>query len=372
MSVFHNLTCATDFDRASPVSITSSSNGSETLNTSSTNRRGKRKLRQYYKRHIKLPFSYVEMITMAIKSSSSDKLTLRDITNFIQDKFPCFRGEYVGWKNSVRHNLSASECFTKVLRNPSQPYGKNNYWIMNAECEHCKINSEKDATGDRLLPVYCTPIVDSIPTLSSNATEPATDNPTKLLKHPTTEMSHGTNIAAPEAHYDDWYYDHSYNSRQSSRRHQRYHPYTPPHSNHWQQKRHPTAQGTNAMDDLANLEDLYVPAHDIDFSMMYSNSKTLVKEQSECHVPYATNYPTGFQGYETPYYPYMDYHLPTSYQLPQDQYDWQRATPVDNRVDDYVHPYTFDFAQQVYDVPSFPSSPSSIHSSDSSSSYSAM
>ncbi|XP_033119766.1 forkhead box protein H1-like isoform X1 [Anneissia japonica] len=381
--VFLNLACATDSDRASPVSTTSSSNGSETSsNASSSNRRGKGKLRPDYKRRIKLPYSYVEMITMAIKSSSSDKLTLRDITNFMQDKFLCFRGEYVGWKNSVRHNLSTSKCFTKVLRDSSRPYGKDNFWIMNAECEHCKNKCENDVVSKRILSNHA-PISDSIPPVSpassESSTDPAADNQMKLLNHPTTKMSscqrmvHDTNTAAPEEHYDNRYYDqYSYTAHHGSRRHHRYHPYTSPHSNNWQQKRHPVArQGTNSVDDLETIEDLYVPSHDIDFSMMYNNSKTLVKEQPECHVPYSTYYPTGFQGYETPYYyPYMDFRLPTPYQLPQDHYDWQRAPSVDNRVNHHPNPY--DFVQQVCDVPSFPSSPSSIHSSDSSSSDSAM
>lgn len=51
-------------------------------------------------------------------------------------KFPFFRGSYTGWRNSVRHNLSLNECFQKILRDPSRPWGKDNYWTINPTSEY--------------------------------------------------------------------------------------------------------------------------------------------------------------------------------------------------------------------------------------------
>ena len=51
-------------------------------------------------------------------------------------KFPFFRGSYTGWRNSVRHNLSLNECFQKILRDPSRPWGKDNYWTINPNSEY--------------------------------------------------------------------------------------------------------------------------------------------------------------------------------------------------------------------------------------------
>ena len=75
----------------------------------STSNNGKR-----YKRYAKPPYSYVALITLAILSSSEKKLRLSQILKRISDMFPFFKGQYQGWRDSVRHNLSQNECFVKV------------------------------------------------------------------------------------------------------------------------------------------------------------------------------------------------------------------------------------------------------------------
>ncbi|XP_063039252.1 forkhead box protein H1, partial [Melospiza melodia melodia] len=44
--------------------------------------------------------------------------------------FPFFGGGYQGWKDSVRHNLSSNPCFAKVLKDPSKPHSKGNFWTV--------------------------------------------------------------------------------------------------------------------------------------------------------------------------------------------------------------------------------------------------
>ncbi|XP_038067329.1 forkhead box protein F1-like [Patiria miniata] len=90
-----------------------------------------------YKRRVSAPYSYVELITMAIKASPHCMLTLREIVAYLEENNECFQGSYVGWKNSVRHNLSSSRCFVKLLRNSKRPFGKDNFWAMNPDCSHC-------------------------------------------------------------------------------------------------------------------------------------------------------------------------------------------------------------------------------------------
>ena len=66
-----------------------------------------------YKRYPKPPYTYVGLIITAIQNSKDKQLTLHGVHDWLKDNFMFFRGEYTGWKDSVRHNLSSSNCFYK-------------------------------------------------------------------------------------------------------------------------------------------------------------------------------------------------------------------------------------------------------------------
>ncbi|CAK8673381.1 unnamed protein product [Clavelina lepadiformis] len=83
-----------------------------------------------YRRYEKPPYSYVGLIALAIRSSSTKMLKLSEILTRISAMFPFFKGEYQGWRDSVRHNLSQNKCFKKVLPDPSRPHSKGNYWTV--------------------------------------------------------------------------------------------------------------------------------------------------------------------------------------------------------------------------------------------------
>ncbi|KAL2089384.1 hypothetical protein ACEWY4_014072 [Coilia grayii] len=94
------------------------------------------KMNKPYTRRPKPPYSYIALIAMAIRDSSTGRLTLAEINDYLMKKFPFFRGSYTGWRNSVRHNLSLNDCFLKVLREPARPWGKDNYWMLNPHSEY--------------------------------------------------------------------------------------------------------------------------------------------------------------------------------------------------------------------------------------------
>uniref|UniRef100_A0A8C5EKQ8 Fork-head domain-containing protein n=1 Tax=Gouania willdenowi TaxID=441366 RepID=A0A8C5EKQ8_GOUWI len=83
-----------------------------------------------YQRYPKPPYTYLAMIAMVIQRSAEKKLTLSEILKEVSTLFPFFKGNYKGWRDSVRHNLSSYDCFVKVLKDPAKPHGKGNFWAV--------------------------------------------------------------------------------------------------------------------------------------------------------------------------------------------------------------------------------------------------
>nr|DAD52846.1 TPA_exp: forkhead box F1 [Schmidtea mediterranea] len=80
--------------------------------------------------YLKPPFSYISLIAMAIQASPYQQCTLNEIYEYLSEHFKFFRGEYQGWKNSIRHNLSLNDCFIKIPKGFGR-IGKGHYWTMN-------------------------------------------------------------------------------------------------------------------------------------------------------------------------------------------------------------------------------------------------
>jgi len=100
------------------------------LTTSWTNDGNNGGKKKNYQRYPKPPYSYLAMIAMVIQNSPEKRLTLSEILKEISTLFPFFKGNYKGWRDSVRHNLSSYDCFVKVLKDPGKPQGKGNFWTV--------------------------------------------------------------------------------------------------------------------------------------------------------------------------------------------------------------------------------------------------
>ena len=82
----------------------------------------------------KPPYSYVALITMAIRSSPDHKMTLAEILKFIHENFPYYRRCPLKWRDSIRHNLTLNDCFVKLPRDVDDQ-NRGHYWTMDPSSE---------------------------------------------------------------------------------------------------------------------------------------------------------------------------------------------------------------------------------------------
>ena len=65
--------------------------------------------------NLKPPFSFIYMISQAIKSRADRQIPLDGIYNYISDRYPYYKHlPHNGWKSSIRHTLSSNDCFIKL------------------------------------------------------------------------------------------------------------------------------------------------------------------------------------------------------------------------------------------------------------------
>ncbi|MCJ1475029.1 transcription factor [Lambiella insularis] len=81
---------------------------------------------------VKPPCSYSTLIGQAILSVPEEKMSLSSIYDWIKTHFSYYRHMDGGWQNSIRHNLSLNQSFTKIPRGTHEP-GKGGMWVITDE-----------------------------------------------------------------------------------------------------------------------------------------------------------------------------------------------------------------------------------------------
>ena len=92
-------------------------------------------------------YSYSTLIALAIRKSTTGRLTLTDIYNWISENFPYYQTDLnPSWKNSVRHNLSFNKLFMRIPREHGDP-GKGAYWGINPNASNANKIKARRSSG---------------------------------------------------------------------------------------------------------------------------------------------------------------------------------------------------------------------------------
>lgn len=78
------------------------------------------------------------------------RATLAEIYQYLRENFEFFRGKYVGWKNSIRHNLSIGGCFIKLPKDATNNNLHNNRGIKVGKGHQWTIGPELGLDGRQI------------------------------------------------------------------------------------------------------------------------------------------------------------------------------------------------------------------------------
>lgn len=119
-------------------------------------------------------YSFSCLTFLAIEASPRKRLSVKEIYSWITQNFPYYRSVPSGsWKNSIRHNLSFNQCFTKVDKNlltMRDFSGKGSLWSINPEFRPLLVDSLlKTPTHEqnKLASIPCLQDVSEVPKVAS-------------------------------------------------------------------------------------------------------------------------------------------------------------------------------------------------------------
>ncbi|WWC89572.1 uncharacterized protein L201_004496 [Kwoniella dendrophila CBS 6074] len=74
--------------------------------------------------------THVQAIRLIIAASPRGKMTLSQIYQAFEERWPWHKTAGQTWRNSIRHNLSLNDCFVSVEKSNKQGGGKGGYWTV--------------------------------------------------------------------------------------------------------------------------------------------------------------------------------------------------------------------------------------------------
>ncbi|GAB1602339.1 uncharacterized serine-rich protein C215.13-like [Argonauta hians] len=93
------------------------------------------------------PLSYVKLIENALNSRPDKRMTLKEIYQWIELNHPYYsHTTKLGWKNSIRHDLSTSKCF---VREPTRYYGS--HWKLVSTVKDPVLSSSASTTSSAIV-----------------------------------------------------------------------------------------------------------------------------------------------------------------------------------------------------------------------------
>ena len=83
----------------------------------------------------KPPYSFIALISMAIANSPEKRVTVSQMYQYIEGRFPYYKQCTRNWRASVRHTLSVNDCFVRTAKKRSDGGDQGGLWAIDPEFE---------------------------------------------------------------------------------------------------------------------------------------------------------------------------------------------------------------------------------------------
>ncbi|CAD6884589.1 unnamed protein product [Tilletia laevis] len=103
----------------------------------------------YHQPKVKPTQPYPNLIRLTLLTSATGKLCLSELYEAMADNFPWFKTQGMGWKNSIRHNLSINSSFLRIDRSGKDDKSKGSLWFVDTQVEPASVRPSKTTPSGR-------------------------------------------------------------------------------------------------------------------------------------------------------------------------------------------------------------------------------